>query len=109
MWVPSKTFELFQISKDSVAALREELAAVRTERDLLKSQLGVSQNQFSWLSIRVNALEVERAQLLEKAYGIRTVVPEIVRAPQNPLDMNPDIFNDVGEEMAKKLGLPTFQ
>lgn|SRR3990167_5936098 len=108
MWVPSKIFELFQISKDSVNALREELAAIRTERDLLKSQLGVAQNQFSWLSVRVNVLEVERAQLLEKAYGIKTAVPEIVRTPQSPLDLHPDLFNDVGEEMAKKLGMPTF-
>lgn len=108
MWVPSKTFELFHISKDTVDQLRKDLAAAVVERDTLRAQLGVSQNQFSWLSLRVNALEVERAQLLEKAYGVKTVVPEIVRTPSKPIDMHPDIFNDVGEDMAKQLGLPTY-
>jgi predicted nuclease with TOPRIM domain len=108
MWLSSQLVGMFQISKETVESLREELAAARTERDVLKLQLSVSQNHFEWLRMRVNSLEVERAQLIKKAYGIDTPIPEIIRAAHNPIELNPDIFNDVGEDMAKKLGLPVY-
>jgi len=109
MWLSSKVFGLFQVSKESVDALRQELAAVRAERDLLKNQVTVSQTQFNWLTLRVNQLEVERAALLEKATGIKTVVPEIVRTPSNIDTMiNNFTFDDVGEDMARRLGLPSY-
>lgn len=109
MWVPSKVVDWFRISKESVDALREELAAVRAERDLLKIQLTSSQNHFDWLRQRVNSLEVERAALFEKVSGVKTVVPEIVRQTSPTQDMiNSFTFEDVGEEMAKKLGLPSY-
>ena len=100
---------MFQISKESVESLREDLAATRAERDSLKLQLSVSQNHFDWLKMRVNALEIERAQLIHRAYGIQTPVPEIVRTRADGPDLNPDIFNDVGEDMAKKLGFPKYE
>ena len=109
MWLSNQLVSMFQISKDSVEALRVDLAATRAERDALKLQLTVSQNHFDWLKMRVNSLEIERAQLIEKAYGIRTPVPEIVRTRQQGPDLNPDIFNDIGEDMAKKLGFPQYE
>jgi predicted nuclease with TOPRIM domain len=108
MWIPKSVLDWFQISKDVVADLREELAATRSERDLLKLQLTTSQSNFSWLTTRVNVLEVERAQLLEKAYGIKTVVPEIVKTSGKNLDFSSALFDDVGDEEAKKQGLPVF-
>src|SRR3990167_130028 len=83
MWLPTKAFDLFKISKDSVDSIREELSAIRAERDLLKSQLTVSQTQFEWLRLRVNQLEIERAQLLAQVTGVKTAIPEIVRTPSN--------------------------
>ena len=83
MWVPAGAIDWFKISKESVDALREELSAIRAERDSFKTQLGVANNHFDWLRLRVNQLELERAQLLEKAAGIKTVIPEIVRTPSN--------------------------
>jgi hypothetical protein len=109
MWLPNIAFELFQVSKESVDKLREDLATVRAERDLLKIQLASSQNHFDWLRIRVNALEVERAQLIEKAYGIKIPVPEVIRQPvMNPLDMGNALFEDVGDKIAKELGMPLY-
>lgn len=108
MWVPSAVVDWFHISKQAVDSLREELAGVRAERDSLKLQLASSQNHFDWLRVRVNALEVERAQLIEKAYGIKIPVPEIVRPAKSPLELNTDIFNDMGDDAAKTLGLPTY-
>ena len=108
MWLPDKAFEFFHISKQTVDSLREDLAAVRAERDTLKIQLATSTNHFDWLRIRINTLEAERAQLIEKAYGIRIPVPEIVRPNVNPLELNADLFNDIGDDAAKKLGLPVY-
>ena len=108
MWVPREVSDWFKISKDSVDSLREELAGCRAELAVTKVQLGVSQNHFDWLRVHVNTLEVERAQLIKKAYGIDTAVPEIIRTANNVPDMNPDLFNDVGDDTAKKMGLPLY-
>ena len=108
MWVPSRTFELFHISKDTVDSLREDLAAVRAERDGLKSQLATTQANFEWIRVRLNALEFERAQLLEKAYGVKVPVPEIVRSHGTPLGLPANLFEDMGEPAAKELGLPSY-
>ena len=109
MWLPDKAFDLFKISQESVNELRAEVLALRSERDILKQQLITTNSNFEWLRLRVNQLEVERAGLLEKATGIKTAVPEIVRTA-SPLDnmINSFSFEDVGDTMAKKLGLPSF-
>lgn len=109
MWLSNQIFDLFQISKEAVDALREELAATRAERDVLKHQLTVTQTQFDWLRLRVNALEHERAQLIKAAYNINSPVPEIVRTPSDVEQaMNSFSFEDVGEDLAKRLGLPVY-
>ena|ERR1039458_4308405 len=108
MWVPEKFRSWFEVSKEAVDAQREELAAVRADRDTLKLQLAVSQNNFDWLRLRVNTLEVERAQLIQKAYGFSTPIPEVVRSPVNPIDLNSTLFEDVGSKMAKELGFPDY-
>jgi hypothetical protein len=108
MFIPRAVFDLFRISKESVEGLREDLAAVRAERDLLKLQLATSQNHFDWLRTRINILEAERAQLIEKAYGIKIPVPEIVRTPINSPELNSAVFEDIGDEAAKILGLPVY-
>jgi predicted phage tail protein len=112
MWLPTKAFDLFRISRDTVDAQREELAALRAERDGLKAQLSVTNANFEWLRVRINSLEAERAQLIKKAYGIDVPVPEIVRTPRiagtDMLGLNSALFEDVGETAAKELGLPTY-
>lgn len=110
MWLSGKLVDLFNISKETVQAQREELAALRVERDTLKFQLQVSHNTSDWLKAQVNTLQYERVALLEKAYGVRTPVPEIVRAPIMGAQMRSDeiSFDDMGDTLAKKLGFPTY-
>ena len=109
MWLSSKIFSILEVSKESVDSLRQELSAIRAERDTLKHQLTVTQTQFDWLRLRVNQLEFERAQLLEKATGVKTTIPEIIRQPSQVDNMiNAFSFEDVGDDVAKKLGLPLF-
>lgn len=111
MWLPKRVYELFQVSKENVDALREELAAVRAERDALRVSEATAKTNFNWLTIRVNALEVERAQLVKKAFNIDIPVPEVVtsnrraNALSNLPEMMSALFDDVGDQKAKELGL----
>jgi|GEM_PF-4888644 len=110
MWLPTRTFDLFRISKDTVDSQREELAAIRAERDAIKADLLSTKAHFEWLCLRVNQLELERAQLITKAYGIQMTAPEVVlpsRVP--PLAFDPStLFEDVGDEKARALGMPVY-
>lgn len=110
MWMPSLVIKWFDGIIRDADANRAELSALRAERDLLKHQLAVSQNQFDWLRMQVNTLQIERTALLEKAYNIKVPAPEIVRQPvigeENKLDEF--TFDDMGEQLAKKFGLPSY-
>lgn len=109
MWVPREVADWFRISKDSVDALREELASVRSERDILKSQLLVAQNTVEWIRLRINALEVERSILIKKAYGHDVPVPEITRTiPHIDANQLPDLFADMGDDLAPQFGYPVY-
>lgn len=110
MWVPKEVADWFRISKDSVDALREELAATRADRDAIKEQLLFVKSNFEWLRLKVNQLEVEKAALLQKAIGIPIPAPEIVSRSINGQDFDPKnlSFDDIGEDMARKLGFPSY-
>lgn len=108
MWVPKPLAELFTISRDTLEALRKEVEVLKTERDALKLANAVTQNHFDWLRVRVNQLENERAQLIKKAYNIDIPVPEIARQPSSLPEPISALFEDLGEDTAKKLGLPVY-
>jgi regulator of replication initiation timing len=109
MWIPSKVLDIFGVSKDILAAIKEENAALKLESAVLKQQLYVAQTNFDWLRIRVNTLETERGALFEKVTGVKTTIPEIVRQPSALDNMIQQFsFEDVGDKMAKELGLPTY-
>ena len=93
MWVPKEVADWFRISKDSVDALREELAAVRAERDQLKLQLATTQNNFDWVKTQINQLQVENKTLIAKAYGIHVPIPELVRKSESGFNLQ-DLFTD---------------
>jgi hypothetical protein len=122
MWISEKVVDWFTsmknvaelnaaVSVEAINGLREELAAVRADRDALKLQVAISSNHFDWLRLRVNTLEAERAQLIEKAYGIRIPAPELVRTPVVGDGAESDkqfTFDDIGEDLARKLGLASY-
>lgn len=107
MWVSEKVVDWFQISKDSVDNLREELAAVKAERDVNKSELQSLRIQSDWLRMQVNTLQFERTALMDKAYGIKVPTPEIARVPPK-IDRGEISFEDMGDTLAKKFGLPVY-
>lgn len=113
MWLSPKIFSILEVSKESVDALRQELSACRAERDQLKASLSIAQNNLEWIRKQINMLQFERTALLQKAYGIAVPTPEIVQtfAPQSRPDAitgDMSIFDDIGDEVAKKLGLPVY-
>ena len=110
MWVPKEVADWFQISKDSVDALRTELATLKAERDVLKDQLRGAQINSDWLRMQVNSLQMERAALMEKAYNIRVPIPELARTTslQSPISIEDFSFSDIGDEAARRLGLPLY-
>ena len=102
------------VTKEALSSLREDLAAIRSERDALKIHAATDRANADWMRFRLNALEVERAGLIERAYHIKLpAVPEIQRAmPTPPLEETftfKNFFEDVGEEEARKLGLPLYE
>ena len=109
MWLSDKLLNIFQVSKEAVDALRLDVATLRNENDLLKSQLTHSRVMSEWLRTRVNQLEYEKAGLMERAYQIKLPAPEIVRTERDlsngafnvanlfdslPLDDQPDTLRD---------------
>ena len=109
MWISNKVIELFKISKETIDSQKEDLSTLRLENLNLKVQLANTQANFNWLTTRVNVLEVERAQLIERAYGIKTIVPEIAQKPQVPIQFQSDLFEDMGEKLAKLNGFQTYE
>lgn len=103
MWVPRKLVEILSFAKD-------DLSALRAENTLLKTQLVVAQTNFDWARHRLNTLEFENKALMEKAFNIKVPSPEIVRPakPDPTFDPKNFSFEDVGEDLARKLGLPSF-
>lgn len=106
MWVSSKVFSWFEVSRDAYQDLREELAAVRTERDTLRAELQRVNVNFDWLRLRYNQLEMERTAFLNKAYDVKLPTAELGRAERKPEDIygGQFSFEDPGDEIAGKLG-----
>ena len=109
MWLSDKALDWFKISQESFGDLRAEVAALKAERDALKSELISVKVMSDWLRIKVNGLEAERAQLLEKAYSIRVPVPEMVRHTDIAnMRLEDFSFDDIGDAKAKEMGYPAY-
>ena len=101
---------ILEVAKESVDDLREQLAAIKAERDLLKDQLRVAQVNLDWLRLNYNTLQMERSALLQKTYGIAVPVPQVQRKIEMDPAFDPSNFtlDDLGDDVAKKLGLPVY-
>lgn len=108
MWVPGKIIEFFGLNAEMVRTIQSELAAVRAERDIFKQELTAAKINADWLRLRFNELERENKALLEKAYSIKLPVPELMRRPVVDPTFEQFSFDDMGNEMARKLGLPVY-
>ena len=93
MWLSEKLTSLLELNVDETKRLREDLAAVRAERDTLKVQAAVAQANSEWCRVRVNTLEYEKSALLAKAFNVHVPAPEIVRTQRDMVNFEAtDIF-----------------
>lgn len=99
-----------EVAKAAIQDLREELVAVRTERDSMRMELQSARVNIDWFRMRFNQLEAENKALVERAYDIKLPVPELqrvsTRTPENSIANFS--FDDMGDDMARRLGLPTY-
>ena len=103
MWISTKIFELLSSNRDEVVKLR-------TERDALRDELSRANILSDFFRLQINSLQMERQQLLDKAYGIKVPAPLIEKVPVRGEEHSIEefSFDDVGDEVAKKLGLPVY-
>lgn len=104
MWISKSFVNLFTSSRD-------ELIKLRTERDNFRDELSRANILNDWMRIQVNTLQMERSQLVEKVYGVRIPTPMLEKTPiiRNENHSQPDFsFEDIGDQLAKTLGLPTY-
>lgn len=123
MWISFRNVaELFTVSKESVDALRQENAALKAENAAIKSELLSAKVNLDWLRVQYNQAQTERTALMNRNFGIQAPVPQLHPATgsylptagtqDSILDRMPTLsdlgFNDVGDEVAEKLGLPVY-
>lgn len=107
MWLSPKIFSILEVAKDSSEALRTENAVLKAERDLLRLQISSSNLNIEWFRNQLNVLQVERTELINKVYGLKTPTPEYVRPVQRTdISKIGDVgFQHIDDETAKTLGI----
>lgn len=108
MFVSDKAFDWFKVSQEAFEYLRQENAALKAERDTLKSETTQLRISSDWLRAKVNQLEIERAGLIRQAYNINVPAPQLVREPEVDPTYNPRefSFDDIGDQVARIMGMP---
>lgn len=110
MFISARFLDLIQVSKDNADDQRATIAKLTAERDAAKQELLTLRANFQWATTQINDLQYQNKALLEKAYNIRVPVPEIVRPAStmpNNFNIN-DLFEDMGDEQAKREGMPLY-
>lgn len=114
MWVNRQLFEMIVVDNKALSErctqVSDNLSQALAHAAAVEVQKAKDDTQIDWLRSRVNALERERSVLLAKTTGVHLAVPEIVRQmPEMPMqahDFNQnDIFNELPEELATKMGI----
>jgi hypothetical protein len=114
MWVNK---ELFNRLVNDNERLQTETAFERTGASRMSASVNELRAQkvrddlsIDWMRHRINALEKERAILLNKIAGVIVPVPEIVPTRPGTMSTIPDFasmpsFEDVGDDEARRLGI----
>lgn len=98
MWLNRKVYD----------DLRDKLVAAEAEARGQAGALRTVQANLDFMRVRLNQLEQERAILIERMFGVKVPVPEIVKVA-DPFDNHKfnEVFSfeDVGDERAAQLGI----
>ena len=97
------------IKQDAVMKLVEQAATARGELASLQARFAAQDAMVDWFRIRLTQLEKERAQMILKYTGVAIETPVFAKEPeQTPLDQvlgEVSTFDDVGDEIAAKMGI----
>jgi hypothetical protein len=96
------------ISQPTFMALVSESALARGELASLQARFAAQDAMVDWFRIRLTQLEKERAQMILKYTGVAIETPVFAKEPETPIDQvlgEVSTFDDVGDEIAKKLGI----
>lgn len=112
MWVSKSLFDRVlddnrrqQVVNDEA---RKLIGALQESVRLHSEQKVRDDLNLDWMRHRVNALEKQNTQLMSKATGLVFSAPELVaQRPGMMTDLSDLItsFEDIGDDMAKKLGI----
>jgi hypothetical protein len=114
MWINKVLFQTIlddnKRSAGQLSAVGVSLGEQRGKVDVLSVQKAKDDLTIDWMRHRINALEKERAILLQKVAGVSLPVPEIVPTRPGTMSTPPDFvslpsFEDVGDEEAARLGI----
>ena len=114
MWVNKALFEAIieenKHQRSLINVEREFRAKAESQTDSLRVQNTKDTVMIDWLRNRVNALEKERAILLNKTSGVHVPIPEIVPTRPGSIGGTPDYdhipsYEDVGDNEAQRLGI----
>lgn len=113
MWFSKSQLDLLDISRETVSTLRAENIELRARAEAAEKELASAKLNADWLRIQYNQVQAERAELMAKSYGIRTPVPELTpytkaKSPLKSPSLEEFSFDDIGDEVAAKIGLPTY-
>lgn len=106
------------IDKASFVKLIEQVATANAEAKVLSEQCRAHQTSIDWMRVRVNQLEMERAELFKRVTAIRIPVPEIQTVETNPAMssrsgnalMPPMTREDLENQMKRNLNeMPSFE
>ena len=93
------------LSRNAYNDLRDERVKSQIEVAALTQVNAQLNAHIEWMRVRLTQLEFERAQLLKRYMNIDIPTPSF-EAPADHPDPNETFsFNDVGDEIAKKLGI----
>jgi hypothetical protein len=91
---------------EAKGALAARVSAFEAETNALRAQVIAQQTAADWYRVRLTQLEYERAQLIQRYMGISVPVPQFDKSVDDRPDPNQTIdFNDVGDDVAKALGI----
>ena len=112
MWISNRILDFFKISQESFAGLREEVAALKAENTALRSELTAIRINSDWLRLGWNNLQAENKALLDRMYGVKTPVPELVSrrdvTTAETFTSLQDLFTDMGDDKAQEHGFPVY-
>lgn len=81
------------VSRKVYDDLQLELVKAREEARAVTNASRAMETSLDWLRVRVTQMEKERAVMIERFYGVKIPVPEIVKAP-DPFESHP--LNNMG-------------